>query len=71
MRAGKTRPQRRVQGIQRFGPVEGDQGDVLDGIPSARVDRRELGEDLARVVTYDLRMKAAAEVLGLDVAAPA
>ncbi len=30
-----------------------------------------LGEDLARFVTYDLRMQSAAEHLGLDVAAPA
>ncbi|HTC80902.1 MAG TPA: type II toxin-antitoxin system VapC family toxin [Acidimicrobiia bacterium] len=42
---------------------------TLDAIHLATA--QQLGEDLARVVTYDLRMKAAAEVLGLDVAAPA
>jgi predicted nucleic acid-binding protein len=32
---------------------------------------QQLGNDLARLVTYDTRMQAAAEHLGLDVAAPA
>jgi predicted nucleic acid-binding protein len=42
---------------------------TLDAIHLATA--RQLGDDLARVVTYDTRMQAAAEVLGLDVAAPA
>ncbi len=42
---------------------------TLDAIHLATA--AELGEDLARVVTYDGRMQAAVEALGLDVAAPA
>jgi predicted nucleic acid-binding protein len=42
---------------------------TLDAIHLATA--QQLGEDLARVVTYDTRMEAAAEHLGLDVAAPA
>ncbi|HEY4409310.1 MAG TPA: type II toxin-antitoxin system VapC family toxin [Acidimicrobiia bacterium] len=42
---------------------------TLDAIHLATA--QQLGEDLARVVTYDARMRAVAEDLGLDVAAPA
>ena len=42
---------------------------TLDAIHLATA--RRLGEDLARLVTYDTRMRAAAESLGIDVAAPA
>ena len=42
---------------------------TLDAIHLATAQR--LGDDLARLVTYDTRMQAAAEHLGLDVAAPA
>jgi predicted nucleic acid-binding protein len=42
---------------------------TLDAIHLATA--HQLGEDLARIVTYDTRMQAAAEVLGLDVTAPA
>ena len=41
---------------------------IVDAIHLATA--AQLGEDLARVVTYDTRMQAAAEHLGLDVAAP-
>ena len=42
---------------------------TLDAIHLATA--QQLGDDLARVVTYDTRMQAVAEHLGLDVAAPA
>ena len=42
---------------------------TLDAVHLATA--QQLGEDLARVVTYDTRMQAAAQQLGLDVAAPA
>ncbi len=42
---------------------------TLDAIHLATV--RQLGSDLARVVTYDERMAAAAEAIGCSVAAPA
>ena len=42
---------------------------TLDAIHLATA--QHLGQDLARVVTYDLRMQAAARHLGLVVAAPA
>jgi uncharacterized protein len=42
---------------------------VLDAIHLATA--QQLGDDLARIVTYDVRMQAAARHLGLDVAAPA
>jgi len=41
---------------------------TLDAIHLATA--QQLGQDLARVVTYDARMQAAAQHLGLDVAAP-
>jgi predicted nucleic acid-binding protein len=41
---------------------------TLDAIHLATA--AQLGEDLARLVTYDTRMRAVAELLGLDVAAP-
>ncbi len=41
----------------------------LDAIHLATA--QELGDDLARVVTYDDRMAAAADLLGFSVAAPA
>lgn len=41
---------------------------TLDAIHLATA--QQLGHDLARVVTYDVRMQAAAQYLGLDVAAP-
>ena len=41
---------------------------TLDAIHLATA--AQLGEDLARLVTYDTRMRAAADLLGLDVAAP-
>jgi predicted nucleic acid-binding protein len=41
---------------------------TLDAIHLATA--AQLADDLARVVTYDTRMRAAAEHLGLDVAAP-
>jgi uncharacterized protein len=41
----------------------------LDAIHLATA--QELGDDLARVITYDERMSAAAESLGFAVAAPA
>ena len=42
---------------------------TLDAIHLATA--QQLGTDLGRVVTYDIRMQAAAETLGLDVNAPA
>ena len=42
---------------------------TLDAIHLATASR--LGQDLARVVTYDNRMREAAEELGIEVAAPA
>ena len=42
---------------------------TLDAIHLATA--QQLGTDLARIVTYDTRMQAAAEALGLDVNAPA
>lgn len=42
---------------------------TLDAIHLATAQR--LGADLARLVTYDIRMQGAAESLGIDVAAPA
>ena len=42
---------------------------TLDAIHLATA--QHLGEDLAQIVTYDARMKNAADVLGLKVAAPA
>ena len=42
---------------------------TLDAIHLATAQR--LGADLARLVTYDTRMQAAAESLGISVAAPA
>ena len=42
---------------------------TLDAIHLATA--QQLGEDLGRVVTYDVRMQTAAQTLGLDVAAPA
>ena len=42
---------------------------TLDAIHLATA--RQLGTDLARIVTYDIRMQAAAEALGLDVNVPA
>jgi uncharacterized protein len=41
---------------------------TLDAIHLATAQK--LGEDLARVVTYDIRMREAAKDLGFDVAAP-
>ncbi len=41
---------------------------TLDAIHLATA--QQLGQDLARLVTYDTRMQAAAQHLGLDVAAP-
>lgn len=41
---------------------------TLDAIHLATA--HQLGEDLGQIVTYDLRMKTAAEALGLNVAAP-
>jgi uncharacterized protein len=42
---------------------------TLDAIHLATA--QQLGSDLARIVTYDVRMQAAAEAVGLDVNAPA
>ena len=42
---------------------------TLDAIHLATA--QQLGTDLARIVTYDTRMQAAAEALGLDINAPA
>lgn len=42
---------------------------TLDAIHLATA--QQLGDDLARIVTYDTRMKAVADGLGLDVTAPA
>ena len=42
---------------------------TLDAIHLATA--QQLGTDLARIVTYDARMQAAAEAVGLDVNAPA
>jgi len=42
---------------------------ILDAIHLATA--QQLGSDLARIVTYDTRMQAAAEAVGLDVNAPA
>ena len=42
---------------------------TLDAIHLATA--QQLGTDLARIVTYDTRMQAAAEALGFDVNAPA
>jgi predicted nucleic acid-binding protein len=55
--------------LRAAGALLPDDVRTLDAIHLATA--QQLGEDLARVVTYDIRMQAAAEHLGLDVAAPA
>lgn len=55
--------------LQAAGALLPDDLRTLDAIHLAAAQR--IGADLARVVTYDVRMTAAAEHLGIDVAAPA
>ena len=55
--------------LRAAGQVLPDDVRTLDAIHLATAQR--LGADLARLVTYDTRMQAAAEKLGIDIAAPA
>lgn len=54
--------------LRAAGSVLPEEVRTLDAIHLATA--QQLGEDLARVVTYDARMQAVAGRLGLDVAAP-
>jgi len=54
--------------LRAAGSLHPDDVRTLDAIHLATA--AQLGEDLARLVTYDTRMQAAAELLGLDVTAP-
>ena len=55
--------------LRAAGSLLPDDVRTLDAIHLATA--QQLGEDLARIVTYDARMKAVADGLGLDVTAPA
>ena len=55
--------------LRAAGALLPDDVRALDAIHLATA--AQLGDDLARIVTYDTRMQAVAEHLGLDVVAPA
>jgi uncharacterized protein len=54
--------------LRAAGGLLPDEMRTLDAIHLATA--QQLGEDLAQIVTYDARMKTAADALGLKVAAP-